>query len=72
MWPPNPKQDAEQYPQWNSCTREVCVVGTMRTHAANRMPSVVMVPSPTAWVHAHSATESLGGPQRLPERGAAW
>ena len=43
-WSPHPKQGAEQYAQWNTRTRDVCVVDAMRTHSANRMLSGVTVP----------------------------
>ena len=52
------KQGAEQHVQWSLRMCEVCVVGAMRTHAVNQMPSAVIMLSLMAWAHACRATVS--------------
>ena len=47
---------------------DVCMVAVTRTHAANRTPSAVTAPLPTAWAHTRNAAESLGGSRRHAER----
>ena len=51
---------------------DVCVAGDMQIHAANRMPSAVIVPLLTAWAHARRATESLWGARRNAKQGTTW